>query len=172
MMISTSNDCSLVSYSHTTGCCSFGDSCSEWTHQDSPETVGGRSQCQPSEQGDDCECAVIMCISKNVRTPLCKSEMLIPFIHNTNMYRTVACNKSPVQHQCMDMMGLCIMLCIHCCTDHNQYHETFSCNKDSLCVFSSACSALNFGHIESVLIVFHTLTIFQRGFTVFQYTEL
>ena len=29
---------------------------------------------------------------------------------NTNMYRTVACNKSPVQHQCMDMMGLCIML--------------------------------------------------------------
>ena len=52
------------------------------------------------------------------------------------------------------------MLCIHCCTDHNQYHETFSCNKDSLCVFSSACSALNFRHIESVLIVFHTLTIF------------
>ena len=52
------------------------------------------------------------------------------------------------------------MLCIHCCTDHNRYHETFSCNKDSLCVLSSACSALNFRHIESVLIVFHTLTIF------------
>ena len=33
--------------------CSSGDSCSEWTHQDSPETVGGRSQCQLSEQGDD-----------------------------------------------------------------------------------------------------------------------
>ena len=62
------------------------------------------------------------------------------------------------------------MLCIHCCTDHNQYHETFSCNKDSLCVLSSACSALNFRHIESVLIVFHTLTIFcccetQDGFS-------
>ena len=33
-------------------------------------------------------------------------------------------------------------------------------NKDSLCVLSSACSALNFRHFESVLIVFHTLTIF------------
>ena len=52
------------------------------------------------------------------------------------------------------------VVCIHCCTDHNQHHETFSCNKDSLCVLSSACSALNFRHIESVLIVFHTLTIF------------
>ena len=29
-----------------------------------------------------------------------------------------------------------------------------------VCVLSSACSALNFRHIESVLIVFHTLTIF------------
>ena len=38
--------------------------------------------------------------------------------------------------------------------------NTFSCNKDSLCVLSSACSALNFRHIESVLTVFHTLTIF------------
>ena len=65
------------------------------------------------------------------------------------------CNKSPVQQQCMHQV-----VCIHCCTDHNQYHETFSCNKDSLCVLSSACSALNFRHIESVLIVFHTLTIF------------
>ena len=36
------------------------------------------------------------------------------------------------------------VVCILCCTDHNQYHETFSCNKDSLCVLSSACSALNF----------------------------
>ena len=71
------------------------------------------------------------------------------------MYRTVVCNKSPVQQQCMHHV-----LCILCCTDHNQYHETFSCNKDSLCVLSSACSALNFRHIESVLIVFHTLTIF------------
>ena len=52
------------------------------------------------------------------------------------------------------------VVCILCCTDHNQYHETFSCNKDSLCVLSSACSALNFRHIGSVLIVFHTLTIF------------
>ena len=52
------------------------------------------------------------------------------------------------------------VVCILCCTDHNQYHETFSCNKDSLCVLSSTCSALNFRHIESVLIVFHTLTIF------------
>ena len=52
------------------------------------------------------------------------------------------------------------VVCILCCTDHNQYHETFSCNKHSLCVLSSACSALSFGHIESVLIVFHTLTIF------------
>ena len=54
-----------------------------------------------------------------------------------------------------------------CCTDHNQYHETFSCNKDSL---SSACSALNCRHIEFVLIVFHSLTIFcccqtQDGFS-------
>ena len=52
----------------------------------------------------------------------------------------------------------------------NQYHETFSCNKDSLCVLSSACSSLNFRHVESVLIVFHTLTIFcccqtQDGFS-------
>ena len=52
------------------------------------------------------------------------------------------------------------VVCILCCTDHNQYHETFSCYKDSLCVLSSACSALNFRHFESVLIVFHTLTIF------------
>ena len=52
------------------------------------------------------------------------------------------------------------VVCILCCTDHNQYYETFSCNKDSLCVLSSACSALNFRHTESVLIVFHTLTIF------------
>ena len=64
------------------------------------------------------------------------------------------CNKSPVQQQCIHHV-----VCILCCTDHNQYHETFSCNKDSLCVLSSACSALNFRHIESVLIVFHTLTI-------------
>ena len=49
---------------------------------------------------------------------------------------------------------------ILCCTDHNQYHETFSCNNDSLCVLSSACSSLNFRHIESVLIVFHSLTMF------------
>ena len=52
------------------------------------------------------------------------------------------------------------VVCILCCTDHNQFHETFSCNKDSLCVLFSACSALNFRHIESVLIVYHTLTIF------------
>ena len=62
------------------------------------------------------------------------------------------------------------VVCILCCTDHNQYHETFSCNKDSLCVLAFACSALNFRHIESVMIVFHTLTIFcccqtQDGFS-------
>ena len=33
-------------------------------------------------------------------------------------------------------------------------------DQDSLCVLSSACSALNFRHIESLLIVFHTLTKF------------
>ena len=33
-------------------------------------------------------------------------------------------------------------------------------NKDSLCMLSSACFVLNFRHIQSVLIVFHTLTIF------------
>ena len=32
-------------------------------------------------------------------------------------------------------------------------------SEDSLCVFSSACSALKFSHIESVLVLFHTLTI-------------
>ena len=64
------------------------------------------------------------------------------------------CNKSPVQQQCVHHV-----VCILCCTDHPQYHETFSCNKDSLCVLSSAYSALNFRYIESVLIVFHTLTI-------------
>ena len=73
------------------------------------------------------------------------------------MYRTVACNKNQVQHQGMDMMELCIMLYVFFVV---QYHETFSCNKDSLCVLSSACSSLNFRHIESVLIVFHTLTVF------------
>ena len=46
--------------SHTVWHCSSGGSCYLWTHQDSPETVGGRSQCQPSEQGDDCECVVTM----------------------------------------------------------------------------------------------------------------
>ena len=50
------------------------------------------------------------------------------------------------------------MLCMY--SDLNQYHKTFSCSKDSLCVLRSACSALNFRHIESVLIVFHTLKIF------------
>ena len=48
---------------------------------------------------------------------------------------------------------------IPCCTDHNQCHETFSCNKDSMCMLPSAYSAIYFRHIESVLIVFHTLTI-------------
>ena len=43
------SQCSLV----TVWQCSSGDSCSEGTHQNSPETVGGRSNCQPSEQGDD-----------------------------------------------------------------------------------------------------------------------
>ena len=52
------------------------------------------------------------------------------------------------------------VVCILCCTHENQHHETFSCNKDSLCVLSSECSALNFRHIESVLIVLRNLTIF------------
>ena len=52
------------------------------------------------------------------------------------------------------------VVCTLCSTDHNQHHKTFSCNEDSLCVFSSACSALNLRHTESVLIVFHTLTTF------------
>ena len=33
--------------------CSSGDSCSEGTHSDCSETVGGQSQCHPPEQGDD-----------------------------------------------------------------------------------------------------------------------
>ena len=46
----------------------------------------------------------------------------------------------------------------------------FSYNKDSLCVLSFPCSALNFRHIDSVLIVFHTQKIFcccqsQNGFS-------
>ena len=32
--------------------CSSGDSCSAGTHSDSSETVGGKSQSQPPEQGD------------------------------------------------------------------------------------------------------------------------
>ena len=31
------------------------------------------------------------------------------------------------------------VVCIFCCVYHNQYHETFSWNIDSLCVLSSAC---------------------------------
>ena len=38
--------------------------------------------------------------------------------------------------------------------------DFISCNKYSLCVLFSACSALNFRHIESLLIIFHTLKIF------------
>ena len=75
--------------------------------------------------------------------------MQIPFILNTNMSSMYG-HDGTMHH----------VAHILCCTDHNQYHKTFSCNKDSLCVLSSACSALKFGHIESVLIVFHTLTIF------------
>ena len=52
------------------------------------------------------------------------------------------------------------VVCIVCYIEHKQYHETFSCSKGSLCMLSSACSALNFRHTESVLIVFHTQTIF------------
>ena len=52
------------------------------------------------------------------------------------------------------------VVCILSCTKKYRCHETFSCNKDSLCVLSSACSALNLRHIESVLIVFHTQIIF------------
>ena len=73
---------SCFSYSHTVWCCSSGDSCSEWTHQDSPETVGGRSQCQLSEQGDDCECAVAMYVVKEYSFwktcgPLCVKKLHI-----------------------------------------------------------------------------------------------
>ena len=52
------------------------------------------------------------------------------------------------------------VVCILCCIDDNHYHETFLCDKDSLCVLSSACYTLNFRNIESVLIVFHILIIF------------
>ena len=52
------------------------------------------------------------------------------------------------------------VLLIFCCTYHNQYHNNFLCNKDSLCVLSSVHSSFNFRHIECVLIVLHTLTIF------------
>ena len=38
--------------------CSSGDSCSEWTYWDSSETVGGRSHCQPSDQGYDKYCVL------------------------------------------------------------------------------------------------------------------
>ena len=87
--------------------------------------------------------------------------MQIPFVLNTNMCRTVACNKSPVQHQCMDMMGLCIMLYVFFVTKTITNTTRLSLeNKDSLCVLSSACSALNFRHNQSVLILFHILTIF------------
>ena len=68
-------------------------------------------------------------------------KVQIPFILNTNMYRTVACNKRPVQHQCMDMMGLCIMLYVfivaqtitnttrlsHAAKIHCVYCSTFCC---------------------------------------------
>ena len=49
-------NCSLLSclsYAlNIAGGCSSGSSCLSWAHQDSPETAGGRSKCQPSEQGD------------------------------------------------------------------------------------------------------------------------
>ena len=51
------------------------------------------------------------------------------------------------------------VVCILCCTDYNQYDKTFSCNNNLLCLLSSACSASNLRHIQSVLIVFHTLII-------------
>ena len=73
------------------------------------------------------------------------------------MYRTVACNKTSTTSMYGHDGTMHHVVCIFCCRIHIQYHETFSCNKDSL---SSACSALNFRHIESVLIIFHTLTIF------------
>ena len=52
------------------------------------------------------------------------------------------------------------VVCILCCANHSQHNKTFSCNKDSLYVLSSACSALYFKHIESVLILFHTQKFF------------
>ena len=84
----------------------------------------------------------------------------IPFILNTNMYRTVACNKSPIQYQCMDMMGLCIILYVFFVAQTITNATRLSHATKIHCVLSSACSALNFRHIESVLIVFHTLKIF------------
>ena len=84
------------------------------------------------------------CKSLSFFTPTCTGQLHATKVQYTSMYG----HDGTLHH----------VLCI-CCTEHNQYHETFSCNKDLLCVLSSACSALNFRHIESVLIVLHTLTI-------------
>ena len=54
----------LVSTTHTGRQCSSGDSCKQWTHSDCPETVGGRSQCQPPEQGDDHDMFIAMFSNK------------------------------------------------------------------------------------------------------------
>ena len=92
-----------------------------------------------------------------------KKFLLNPFHSNPNMCRTVACScmqKSSTTSKYGHDGSMHDAVRILCSTDHNQYHKTLSCNEDSLCVLSSVCSALNFKHIQSVLIVFHTLQSF------------
>ena len=84
------------------------------------------------------------------------------------MYRTVACNKGPVQHQFMDMMGLCIMLCVFFVAQTITNTTRLSHATKIHCVCSQHVLP-NFRHIESVLIAFHTLKIFccqtQNGYS-------
>ena len=71
--------------SHTVWQCSSRDSCWEWTHHNSPETVKGRSQCQPSEQGDDHTTIAIPVISNNdSENVLVKSSTVVSVVMTQN----------------------------------------------------------------------------------------
>ena len=72
----------------------------------------------------------------------------------------------------MDMMGLCIMLYVFFVAQTITNTTRLSHATKIHCVLSSACSALNFRHIESVMIVFHTLTIFCFCQTQFGYSPV
>ena len=73
------------------------------------------------------------------------------------MYRTVVCSKIPVQHQCIDMMGLCIILYVFFVAQTITNTTKYSHATKIHCM----CFPLHdLKHIESVLIVFHTLKIF------------